>query len=212
MNPFNRRQDHALADFDARHAVVGSFSYAVPFRATSKALGAVANGWTLDGIATLQSGMPFTARLTSPVSRDGALSSAERPSLRPGASQNPTSGTSAGCAGFAAGTPVGTANHWYDPCAFSVPLAGTYGNLGRNTIIGPGLANVDLSLEKTFKLHEKTNATFRTEMFNVMNHANFGLPATGALAASGVANASAGLITYTVTSSRQLQFAVRITF
>ena len=212
MDPFSRRRDYGLSDFDARHAVLANVSYPVPFRVGSKALGAVVNGWTLDGIVTLQSGMPFTARLSASVSRDGANVNSDRPSLKAGASPNPTSGISAGCSGFAAGTPVGTATHWYDPCAFSLPLAGTYGNLGRNTIIGPGLADVDLSLEKSFKLNERANATFRAEMFNIMNHANFGLPNTSAMSANGVANGSAGLITYTLTSSRQLQFALRITF
>jgi hypothetical protein len=159
--------------------------------------------------------MPFTARLvasTPGVSRDGALNNAERPSLRPGASNNPTSGVSAGCAGLSAGTRVGNAKHWFDPCAFSVPVAGTYGTLGRNTIIGPGLADLDLALEKNFKLSEKAKATFRAEMFNVLNRANFGLPTTSAVNANGTAVGSAGLITYTLTPSRQLQFALRFTF
>ena len=107
---------------------------------------------------------------------------------------------------------MGGPDHFYDPCSFSLPLAGTYGNVGRNTIIGPGVADVDLALEKSFKLHEKANVTFKAEVFNIMNHANFGLPNVNALAASGAANSSAGRITYTTTSSRQLQFALRITF
>jgi hypothetical protein len=216
MNPFDRNRDWALSDFDVRHAVVGSFSYLLPFRVASKALGAVVNGWTLDGIVTLQSGQPFTGRtpsgVGSNVSRDGSLFPADRPNLKPGASTNPTSGTSIGCTGLAAGTPVGTVSRWYDPCAFSLPLAGTYGNLGRNTIIGPGLMGLDSALEKNFKLSERANATFKFEMFNILNHANFGLPNTTALTGSGAANASAGIITYTLTTSRQLQFALRISF
>ena len=86
------------------------------------------------------------------------------------------------------------------------------GTLRRNTIIGPGLVGLDAVLEKNFKLNERANATFKFEMFNILNHANFGLPNTGALPGSGAANAAAGLITYTVTSSRQLPFALRIAF
>ena len=216
MNPFNLRQDWGLSDFDVRHAVVGNFSYLLPWRVGSKALGAVVNGWTLDGIFTFQSGQPFTARTPtgtgSNISRDGSMYPADRPNLNAGANPNPTSGVSAGCTGLAAGTPVGTVAHWYDPCAFSLPLAGTYGNLGRNTIIGPGLVDVDAALEKNFQFNERANATFKFEMFNVFNHANFGLPGTAALTGSGAAGSTAGLITYTVTSSRQLQFALRITF
>ena len=107
---------------------------------------------------------------------------------------------------------LGSANNWYDPCAFSLPLAGTYGDLGRNTVVGPGLSDVDLALEKSFKLREAANATFRFGMFNVLNHANFSLPDTTALAAAGAANPSAGVITYTLTTSRQIQLALRINF
>jgi hypothetical protein len=192
--------------------VVANFSYAPPFHAGSKAVGAVVNGWTLDGIGTFTSGMPFTPRLSTSVSRDQASSLVERPNLNPGFSPSPTRGVSAGCPGFPAGTPVGNPNNWYDPCAFSLPLAGTYGNLGRNTTIGPGVADVDLALEKTFKIHEAATFTFRGEMFNIMNHTNFGLPGTNPLAKSGAASPSAGLITYTTTSARQIQFALRINF
>ena len=212
LDPNNRGRDWGLSDFDSRNAVVSSFSYPVPFRAGSKILGAVVNGWTLDGIATFTAGQPFTARLSTAVSRDLSSTLSERPDLGPGASQNPNQGTSAGCPGFPAGTKLGGASNFYDPCSFSLPLAGTYGNLGRNTIIGPGVADVDVALEKTFKPSEKVNVTFKAEMFNIMNHANFGLPNTTALAAGGAANPSAGLIIYTTTSSRQLQFALRVTF
>jgi hypothetical protein len=212
LDPNDRGRDWALSDMDVRHAVGINLSYPIPFRVDSKALGTIVNNWTLDGIGTFTSGLPFTARLSKGVSRNLASSLAERPNLIAGASKDPTNGTSAGCAGFPAGTKLGGADHFYDPCSFSLPLAGTYGSLGRNTIIGPGLADVDLALEKVFKLHEALNATFRAEVFNVMNHANFGLPNTTALAASGAANSSAGRISYTVTTSRQLQFALRISF
>lgn len=212
MDPFDIHRDWARSDFDVTHAVVADFSYPMPFRAGSKALGRVANGWTLDGVVTFQTGMPFTILSGANVSRDGAMYVADRPNLNPGANQDPTSATSAGCNGFPAGTPVENANNWYDPCAYSLALAGTYGNLGRNTVIGPGLSYVDLALEKSFKLPERGKATFRFEMFNVLNHANFGLPNTTALTASGAANPSAGVITYTVTSSRQIQLALRINF
>jgi len=212
MDPRNFHRDWGLSDYDSKHVVVANFSYPVPFRAHSKSLGLLVNGWTLDGIGTFTAGIPFTALLASTVSRDLGTTFAERPNLNTGANSNPNSGASAGCAGFPAGKTVGNANNWYDPCGFSLPLAGTYGNLGRNTIIGPGVADVDLVLEKNFKLRERANALFRFEMFNIMNHTNFGLPNTTPLTAAGVANASAGRITYTTTSARQLQFALRVSF
>jgi hypothetical protein len=212
MNPYDIGEDYGLADFDVRHVLLGNFTYQLPFRNGSKVLGAVVNGWALDGILTVETGMPFSARLTTSVSRDQAQFLAERPSLKPGANPNPTSGVSAGCSGFPAGTRVGNPTHWYNPCAFTPAPAGTYGNLRRNTIIGPGLRDVDFALEKNFRIQEKATATFRFEVFNVLNHANFGLPNTSAMSGAGVANSSAGLITYTLTSSRQLQFGLRISF
>jgi hypothetical protein len=211
MNPYDLGRDWALSDFDVRHNMVATFSVPLPIRVSAKALGTLVNGWTLDGIGTLQSGMPFTARLSASVSRDQASTLTERPDLRPGFSSSPTTGVSAGCPGFAAGTPVGTAANWYDPCAFSLPAAGTYGNLGRNTIIGPGLANLDLALGKSFTL-AGSEMTFKAEMFNVLNRANFGLPNSNPLTATGQASGSAGVITYTTTSARQLQFALRLNF
>jgi hypothetical protein len=212
LNPYYLARDWGLADFDERHHVGFNFSYPFPFKMGSKGIGFLVNGWTLDGIGTFTTGMPFTARQGTPVSRDLAGNAAERPNLNPGFNSNPTSGVSAGCTGIAAGTPLGTATNWYDPCAFSAPAAGTYGSVGRNTIIGPGLQTLDMALEKNFKIRERGVVTFKAEMFNVLNHANFGLPNTTATTTTGTANPSGGLISYTVTSARQLQFALRIGF
>src|ERR1700722_8901766 len=206
-------RDWGLSDFDAKHLLGGSITYPLPFHVGWRALGAVVNGWRVDSIATFSSGQPFTPLLATNNARDlDTAGSSERPNLNPGFSNNPTHGVSAGCPGFAAGTPVGVASNWFNPCAFSLPIAGTYGDLGRNTIIGPKLADVDLAIEKNFKIKKRFSTTFRAESFNLLNHANFGLPNTTALAASGAANPAAGSLTYTETSSRQLQFALRVNF
>jgi hypothetical protein len=214
MNPENPYgPEWALSDFNAKHVVVGNLSYLLPFHAHSRTMGAVVNGWTLNAIASFSSGLPFTALLATNNSRNlTTAGQADRPNLIPGASNNPTRGTSAGCNGFPAGTRVGTAANWFDPCAFSFPITGTYGNLGRNTLIGPGLEDIDLGLEKTFPFHDRVSTTFRFEMFNSLNHSNFSLPNTDAFASSGAANPSAGVVTATTTSSRQLQLALRVNF
>jgi hypothetical protein len=213
MDPEDPSRDWGLSDFDARHSIVGNFVYAIPFRSGSRVLEALAGGWTLNGISTFRSGMPFTAILSTSVSRNKATNGlADRPNLNPGFSSSPNHGVSAGCPGFAVGTKVGGAANFFDPCAFSSPAAGTYGDVRRNSIIGPGTAAVDLALSKTFKTTETTTLTFRVEAFNIMNHANFGLPNGAALAANGTANPAAGRITYTTTSSRQIQFALRFNF
>ncbi len=212
LDPDDPSRDWGLSEFDSRNDVGFNFAYPLPFRLESRVLGGVVNGWALQGIGTFTAGLPLTPRLATAVSRNLDSQFAERPNLNPGFSSNPTSGVSAGCPGFAAGTPVGNATNWYDPCAFSVPLAGTYGDLGRDTIIGPGLSDVDLALQKSFQISERAKAALKFEMFNIFNHPNFGLPNTTALASSGAASPSAGVITYTTTSSRQIQFALRISF
>ena len=212
LDAANPSRDWGLSDTDFRQALVYNFSYLLPFRASSKALEAVVSGWTLESIGTFTTGHPFTARLSKNVSQDQNSTLADRPDLVLGASNNPNHAASIGCPGFAVGTPLGNADHWFDPCSFTSPLAGTYGDVGRNTIIGPGLEDVDFGLEKRFTLRNEVNATFKTEVFNIFNHANFGLPTATALVASGAPNPAAGRITYTVTSSRQIQFALRINF
>lgn len=203
-------RDWGLADFDARNVVVGNFSYPLPFRADSKVLGLLVNGWRLDGITTLESGQPFTPLLSTSNSRNLATSGiAERPNLRPGFSNNPTHGV-ASC--LPNSPKLGTASHWFNPCAFSLPITGTYGTMLRNTVIGPGIATMDVAVEKDFRITERVSTTFRAEAFNIINHTNLSLPNTSALTSTGAPNPAAGAVTITTTSSRQLQFALRVNF
>ncbi|HEX3743843.1 MAG TPA: TonB-dependent receptor [Bryobacteraceae bacterium] len=213
QNPDDARLDYGLAEFNVAHSLGANFTYGLPFKASSRVLGGIVNNWRLDGILTLQTGMPLTARDAASNSKDGSGVLADRPNLLPGFSPNPTHGTTgAGCTGIPANEALGTPTLWYNPCAFALSPVGTYGNLGRDTIIGPGIENTNVALEKTFAVRERMRVTFRAEMFNVLNHANFGLPNPTAVASSGAPNASAGVVTYTVTSARQLQFALRLNF
>src|SRR5205085_2087764 len=96
-----------------------------------------------------------------------------------------------------------TVQHWYNPAAFSLPPLGTYGNVPRNYLEGPGLEDVDLSIIKNFALpwREGMRLQFRGEGFNVLNRANFGLPANLAINTDGSARSTAGVITTTRTTS-----------
>jgi len=94
-----------------------------------------------------------------------------------------------------------------------VPTAGTYGNVGRDTFTGPGLSEVDLSVLKSTPVSERVNLQFRAEFFNILNHANFGTPNTVVFSsASSTAAPTAGLITSTSTTSRQIQFGLKLLF
>src|SRR5207253_5665400 len=123
----------------------------------------------------------------------------ERPDLRPGFSANPI---------------LGGPDRYWDINAFALPAAGTRGSLGRNTLIGPGLANADLSLIKAFALAAKRTVQVRVEAFNVLNRANFAVP-SGRIAFTNAAGDVApnwGRITSTTTTARQIQLGFKYLF
>jgi hypothetical protein len=219
----NRNADRARSSFDARHNLVFTTTYPVPFKFQQKALGAILGGWELNGIATFRSGEPFTARANGNVSANGDRWFPDRPNLNPGFSNNPTQGVTAGCtlngSKIAAGIPLGPPpGLWYDPCAFSVPTPGTYGNLGRNTLTGPGLDDVDASLAKVFKPGERINVQLRAEVFNLLDHANFWVPGynvfSGAVSAKPKYSGSAGTMSKLVQTpgGRLIQLALKVIF
>ena len=171
---------------------------------------------------TLRAGVPFnipsgyTGTDGLGRSRSGftqGTNSADRPSLAPGAKIH-TSGVTEGCAGGPApGTKLGTPSLWFDPCVFILPPAGTFGNLAKNAVIGPGLADFDFAMKKQFNITERTNLQFRAEAFNIFNHPNFGNMIVPIFSGStGARNGSAGRIIDTATTSRQIQFALRLAF
>ena len=156
----------------------------------------VIGGWQFSGISTLLSGFPFTPQTGSNRSGDGDTRNPDRPSVNP-----------------AFGGPVilWTQTRWFDPNAFVLPAVGTYGNLGRGGFRGPGLVSLDFSLTKNTRFRERANLQFRAEMFNALNHANFGTP-NAIVFASGAVSPSAGLISSTTTTARQIQFGMKLIF
>jgi hypothetical protein len=109
---------------------------------------------------------------------------------------------------------LGRPDLYYDPCAFTLEPLGFLGTEGRNILDAPGVANLDISLVKDTKLPflgETGSIQFRTEVFNILNRANFSRPATGVFSApSATALATAGAIDGTDTTSRQVQFALKV--
>ena len=100
---------------------------------------------------------------------------------------------------------------WFDPNAFILPGVGTWGNLGRGTLEGPGLVDMDLSLLKNIAVSDRTSFQFRTEFFNALNRTNLGIPNPIVFSGNAI-NPSAGLITATATTSRQIQFGLKLMF
>ncbi len=113
---------------------------------------------------------------------------------------------------------IGDPRQWFDTEAFAIPQAeggGVLGTLGRNTLIGPGLATFDLMLVKNTDLpsiSEDFNIQFRFEMFNAFNHANFGLPDNTVFFSDGSPNAFAGRIFNTQITNREIQFGLKLIF
>ncbi len=174
-----------------------SATYEIPFaRSVGGLTQRVFGGWQLNGIATILSGFPITPQVGSNRSGDGDTRNPDRPSLNPA---------------FTGQVVTGNPNQWLNPAAFLLPTAGTWGSIGRGTYNGPGLADVDLSLFKRIVLTERMNLQFRAECFNIENRANFATPNL-TMFANGAISPTAGLITSTVTSSRQMQFGLKLMF
>ncbi|OFW34691.1 MAG: hypothetical protein A3J28_01615 [Acidobacteria bacterium RIFCSPLOWO2_12_FULL_60_22] len=210
-------RDYSLSTFHQSHVLSINGKYRMPWDRllTARVAKAVLGGWEINSALRATSGLPQVIGAGFNVSRSRHVLAADRPDLIPGFSNSPTEGVTAGCPGVAAGQKLGTPNLYFDPCAFSLPLAGTYGNLGRNTLIGPGVFNVDFGLVKNTALtalHEGMNLEFRAEFFNLFNHANFRLPAAALFLATGGRNTNAGQITGTNTFGRQVQFGLKLTF
>ncbi|HWY06858.1 MAG TPA: carboxypeptidase-like regulatory domain-containing protein [Candidatus Acidoferrales bacterium] len=200
-NPLQPKADYGRASFDVRHAAVIHATYDLPFgrRNTSRAHPWVERlicNWQLSGIQTVQSGLPFTPQLSYNPSNDGDTRNPVRPSWNPN---------------FTGPIILGGPNQYFNPNAFIQPLPGTYGNVGRNILQAPGLKETDLSLTKLFPFTERLNLQFRTEVFNVFNHTNFNAPNPVVYAAaSGGPSPTAGVITATTTTSRQIQFGLKL--
>ena len=190
-NPFDLRADRGLGNFDVRNVGVISASYALPFAKHSPA-----GGWTLNSIVTLQGGFPFTPQLSYNPSNTGDSRNPVRPYV------NPT---------FSGPVILGNPNQWFNPAAFLAPPnnSGFFGNLGRDTLIGPGLATWDLSALKDTRIREQLKLQFRAEFFNVLNRANFNTPNAVVFTPSGV-SPTAGVITGTSSTSRQIQFGLKL--
>jgi len=158
------------------------------------------SGWSVAGILTAQSGFPFTPQLSYNPSNNGDTRNPVRPFVNPN---------------FTGPVILCNPNQWFNPKAFLAPPAnsGFYGNLGRDTFIGPGLATWDFSAIKDTSLHERLNLQFLAEIFNLLNRANFNTPNLIAFtsSASGTkVSGTAGAITSTATTSRQIQFGLKL--
>jgi hypothetical protein len=237
-----REKEFGLSAFDVRNAFTANAVYDLPGAKLSGIAGKILGGWTASSIVRLNNGPPMSLSATRIRTTSGGTISnmgGATLDLIPGGDQNPIHGTSIGCSTVSVGTKLGTPDQWYDPCQFAYPatncitlsnqqlntancvsglplVAGTFvGNLGRNHLKAPGLANVDFTLIKETrlsKIKESMGLEIRAEFFNLFNRANFDQPSANLFDRSGVRTAGAGTITNTNSPARQIQMALRLSF
>ena len=202
-NPYNVKADWGPATYDVRNLGVISVVYGLPFgngKRFASNLGHFGNGavsgWSVNSLVVLQGGFPFTPQLSYNPSNTGDTRNPVRPFANPN---------------FQGKAILGKPGQWFDPKAFLQPPAnsGFFGNLGRNTLTGPGLATWDFSAVKETSLYERLSLQFRAEIFNLTNRANFNTPNLIVFTPTGVSG-TAGAISSTSTTARQVQFGVKV--
>jgi len=181
QNPFDLAAERGRSMFDARHRLVLSYQWSLPFlQHSTNWSGKILGNWQLNGIVTAMSGTPFTVFDSSDNSLQGSAPeitgfSANRPNLI----GNPNSGPR-------------TPQQWFNVSAFQRVAPDpqgrfqVFGNEGRNVVAGPGYVNWDCSVFKNIRLAESKELQFRGELFNVLNHTNFRLPISDINAPSSV--------------------------
>ena len=200
QNPFDLAAERGPSMFDARHRLVLSYQWSLPFlQHSANWYGKVLGNWQLNGIFTAMSGTPFTVFDSNDVSLQGqAPEISGFSSNRPNVVGNPNSGPR-------------TAAQWFNVNAFqritqdpNSPFE-QFGNEGRNAVLGPRYVNWDFSAFKNIRLAESKELQFRGELFNLLNHTNYRLPV------SDIESATFGQIQSDV-SPRVIQVALKFLF
>jgi len=178
---------------DIRHRFSLSTVYAIPAWKKSGLVGSLTKNWRLSAIYQAQSGFPFTISVFGDTANAGTL-----------LGENPIRANYTGQPIFGSGTR--TADAWFNPAAFSTPAAFTFGNVGRNSVYGPGMQTLDLALQREFAVTEKLKVQIRGEAFNALNHTNLGTPNRF------VNTPQFGTITEAATPGREIQLGLRVSF
>jgi hypothetical protein len=200
--------------FNIRKNFVGNATYELPASGRTGVVGVLADGWQLTGVLTLSDGFAFTLSDTGNTAQRNQLFNVDglRPNLIPGGNPNPV---------------LGGPDLYYDPTQF-VPSTcagaricapgdpdyrtGYWGNLGYNTLIGPGYVSLDFSVIKNVNVTQNQRLQVRMEFFNLTNRANFNLPDTTPFLANGTRDPQAGKITQTRGTPRQMQIGLKYLF
>ncbi len=178
---------------DIRNRFVISAVYDIPGFAKGHAWSALVRNWQVTTLYQIQSGFPLTISVFGDTANTGTA-----------LGENPDRANYTGQPVFPEGSH--TEQEWFNPLAFSAPKAYTFGNVGRNTVYGPGMQTLDLAVGRTLRITETTRISFRMEAFNSLNKVNLGTPNRF------VNTAQFGTITDSQTPGRQVQLSARLTF
>jgi hypothetical protein len=204
QNNYNLGAERGNSNYDVRQRFVTSYAYELPLGKGRKYLNhgvgaAILGGWQLNGVIAAQSGNPFTP--TYNVNVANVTGSTQRPNR------------------IASGViPYGsrTVYQWFKVSDFVSPAQYNFGNSGRNILTGPRLFQWDSSLFRTINIRENIRLQFRAEVFNIVNHPDFGVPnAVIGTAAAGTISSLIGnstLVAEPVGQPRQIQFALKLLF
>jgi hypothetical protein len=198
----NKSLYRGLSSFDIRNTLSVSGTYELPF-GKGKPLGSnfggvlnhLVSGWQAGGILSLANGVPGTIQMASRLTGIGIRQ--EFPDLI-GKNNNPKQ--------------PGNTQHYFDTSQFAPPPANTMGTLGRNTLTLPGRATLDANFSKTTNLSERMKLQFRLEIFNLANRVNLGIPNLTIYNARAQLQDTAGQITTTTGTARQIQFGMKLEF
>lgn len=203
---YNPSASYGSSNFDVRNAFKGRIVYELPFGTgkmfvnKSRLLDALIGGWQASGTILLSTGSPFT-----PIISGSNNSYSQAGDWYPNKIGNPI--------------PLHQSiNEWFNPSAFTLPAPGTFGNMRRNSLYGPGIRLVNLSAGKNFSLHEGVNLEIRADTTNAFNHPSFGLPNLGLVSGGDGSTAvdpffgSPTNITTLTVGGRTMQLMARISF
>jgi hypothetical protein len=178
---------------DVRHRFSMSAVYDLPSLRNGSITRAITKDWHLSSVYQVQTGFPFTISVFGDTANAGTL-----------LGENPIRANTTGRPIFPSGTH--NASLWFDPAAFATPAAFTFGNVGRNSVYGPGMQTLDLAIYRGFTLTERAKLEIRGEFFNALNHTNLGTPNRF------VNTPQFGTITEAATPGREVQIGARISF
>lgn len=201
---YNLRNERGLCTMDIRQRLALNVVYPLPFEHLRGWRGVLARGWSVATIVSVSPGAPFTPKVNFPRSNNlqtagSGNANMERLDLAPGV--------------VISNVVRGGPDQYFDRTAFVLQPEGFLGNAGRNILIGPGMATMDVSLVRAFPLRENFQVQFRGEFFNLLNRVNFGLPNHQVFTnTTGIPNPAAGRISNTSINSRQVQLALKLVF